>query len=147
MAFGLAKLSLVSRVSRGPLPAAHQQHRRQRVAFATTGLAALAIGLLVISGAAPARSRYDYEPIGIAVIPDVLVPGQPLPVQVELNGTGEDVVTVFSNPPGAVSYQGTLRSGDTVSAATSSSLTSSSVVTVYAVTDGQSVVQTAVPVQ
>lgn len=61
--------------------------------------------------------------------------GDPLPCSIELEG-GPQSVTVYSNPPGVVSYQGVVAASATVQAATNSSAVTGSVV-IYVITDGQ----------
>lgn len=112
-------------------------HRSSRL-VSSIALAFLCVSSVLLPGSV-ASSR-EYEPIGI-VSDETLVTGQPLPCQVSLDGPSA-TVTVYSNPTGAVSFQGTVQNGATFEASTDPNLTHGQNVTVYAITDGQTVVAT-----
>lgn len=129
-------MSHLSRIPDVTVPVKHQDRRRPR--FLTFLLVALSVSGVLFSGRI-ARSG-EYEPIGL-VSDSVLVAGEPLLCQVGLDGPSA-TVTIYSNPPGAVSFHGTLQSGAIVEADTAPNLTDGQHVTIYAVTDGQNVVAT-----
>jgi len=88
-----------------------------------------------------AQGHAQYEPIDIEVGYQI-VAGEPLACDVQLTG-GPSYINIYSDPPGAVSYSGTVTSAAaTVAAATSSQ--ASGTVTVYLETDGEVVVSTEV---
>lgn len=127
--FSLSRISSIFVKRRG--------HSSSRL-VSSIALASLCVSSVLLPGSI-SRSA-DYEPIGI-VSDETLVTGQPLPCQVNLDGPSA-TVTVYSNPPGAVSFQGTVQNGAIFEASTDPNLTHGQNVTVYAITDGQTVVAT-----
>lgn len=92
------------------------------------------------TGASVVRGLGFHEPI-IITGPKTFAPGDPLPCNVTLDG-GPEQITIYSDPPGAVSFTGALNGATgTVQASTSASTTPGTV-TVYLITDGATVVST-----
>ena len=116
----------------------HHRSPRRPLRFRAAPLALLALTALVFSPHL-AHSLTEFQPIDIATEGE-LVPGEPLDCRIELQG-GPATVTVYSDPPGAVSFSGTVTQATSVVQATTSEDISGPV-TLYLVTDGATSVQT-----
>ncbi len=116
---------------------AKHEHRSHK--GPTVLLTILCAGSFLLTSRA-ALSMAEYEPIGL-VSDTTIVPGNPLACQVSLTGPSA-TVTVYSNPPGAVSFQGTVQDSATFQADTDPNLSQGQSVTVYVITDGEQVVAT-----
>jgi len=81
----------------------------------------------------------EYQPI-IITTPKTYAPGDDIPVAVTTEGPA--TVSVYSDPPGAVTGTGNVDGTTGTVYASTSSTTSDSTVTVYAATDGETVVST-----
>jgi hypothetical protein len=81
----------------------------------------------------------EYQPITV-VTKSCLTPGNTLPLDIQLQGPA--TVHVYSDPVGAVSYDGDIDGTEATVDATTSSTGSTGTVTVYVETDGETVVST-----
>jgi hypothetical protein len=109
--------------------------RVSRRPFAVAALAACAFGLTAFL--APARGGDFVEPIDL-VAPPSYTPGTTINVQVQTTGAPSEV-HIYSNPPGAVSYDGSISTASaTIPVATDPN--TSGDVTIYFSTGGQQVV-------
>jgi len=96
--------------------------------------AVLALSALCLATSGRAAALIEFEPVDIEIAP--VVPGSTVPCQITLTDGPADVV-VYSDPPGVVSYEGTV--GDavaTVEASVSSSAVPGTTVTVFLRTAG-----------
>ncbi len=114
-------------------------HQTRRTAlFATVGACLLLFGTAGSSSGTARYGLYEFEPIFLQVAGTITL-GQPAACTVELTGAPA-TITIYSDPPGVVSYQGTVSSAtQTVQAATNANAAAGSV-TVYVKTDGTQIV-------
>lgn len=105
--------------------------RRSAVAALVACVASVAGGLI------PAHSGEIVEPIDLVAPPNYL-PGETINVQVHTTG-GPSSVHIYSNPPGAASYDGTIPGSSATVPVTVNSNVSGDV-TLYFSTGGQQVV-------
>jgi hypothetical protein len=106
---------------------------RRASAIRTALFVALGVFISLFAVGQKARSLQIAEPIHLAAN-STFTPGQPLSCSVQLT-SGPSQVTIYSQPLGAVSFNGSVSSSTaTVSAATSSTATGT--ITLYVKTDG-----------
>ena len=111
-----------------------------RLIGAIAGIGILGAGI----AAGAAHSRSMYEPLGIAVDAPITA-GYAVPVSLSLEGPAP--VTIYSDPPGAVTYSGDVNSSSATVFAETSSDAPSGPIAVYVETDGASTVGTLASVQ
>ena len=109
---------------------------RRQIAATTAIVMAVCLPMVVRTHAARGG---ELQPIRVITNDDITV-GQALPITVSLQGPAE--VHIYSDPVGAVSYDGAINgTSGTVYAYTASTGTTGPV-TIYAITDGETVVAT-----
>jgi hypothetical protein len=109
-------------------------HRVARRSVVIAAMAACAVS--IVGGFTPARGGDIGEPIDL-VAPPSYQPGQT--IQLQLQTTGPSSVHIYSNPPGAASYDGTISSSSATVPVTVNPNVSGDV-TLYFSTGGQQVV-------
>jgi len=117
-----------------------RRQSRRTALFATAGTCLVLLTTALSSSGSSRRGLYEYQPV-LLQVPGTITPGQPAACTVELTGAPA-TITIYSDPPGVVSYQGTVSSTtETVQAATDANAAAGSV-TVYVKTDGSQVAMT-----
>ena len=111
--------------------------RSIRTALAATGTFTV---LFTALGGGLARGGPIHQPIEMSLTSPIL-PGEPVDCAYELTG-GPANITVYSDPPGVVSYQGTVSEADGVVTLSTDPAAEPGPVTVYLTTDGSRVMET-----
>lgn len=115
--------------------------RRLRLSIAAAAAMTFVISVgLGTAGSVPAQGVGIYHPIEIYA-PSTFSSGESITCDVTLTGAPA-AITIYSDPPGAVSYQGTVSSANSTVLAATDANTPEGPVTIFLKTDGTYTAQT-----